>query len=116
MYRVIKTMEISGSHQLKLSYQSKCENFHGHNWRITICVRAYSLNDDGMVIDFTHLKKLIKDKLDHTHLNDVVPFNPTAEKLAYWIAQQVDEIRQGAICERVTVQESEGNIAEWSFD
>ena len=54
MYTVIKRMEISASHRLKLSYESKCENLHGHNWIITVYCQAEQLNEDGMVVDFTH--------------------------------------------------------------
>lgn len=47
MYTVIKRMEISASHKLKLSYESKCENLHGHNWIITVYCQAEQLNEDG---------------------------------------------------------------------
>ena len=46
MYTVIKRMEISASHRLKLSYESKCENLHGHNWIITVYCQAEQLNED----------------------------------------------------------------------
>lgn len=116
MFKVSKRMEIAGSHQLRLSYVSKCENLHGHNWFVTVHVQAEKLDENGMVIDFTHLKQHIHDRLDHQHLNDVVEFNPTAENIALWIAQEVDLIRPGAKCYKVTVQESEGNIATWEMD
>lgn len=116
MFKVSKRMEIAGSHQLQLDYESKCKNLHGHNWYVTVYVKAEKLDHNGMVIDFTHIKKRIHDKLDHNHLNDVVDFNPTAENMALWIAQEVNLIRQGASCYKVTVQESEGNIATWEMD
>lgn len=117
MYKVSKRMEIAGSHKLTLDYESKCQNLHGHNWVVTVYVQAEALDLNGMVIDFTHLKERIHNKLDHQHLNDVVNFNPTAENLAKWIADEVDQIRPlGAKCYKVTVQESEGNIATWEMD
>ena len=64
MYTVIKRMEISASHSLRLSYPSKCENLHGHNWIITVYCRAKELNADGMVVDFSHIKRAVKEKLD----------------------------------------------------
>ena len=64
MYTVIKRMEVSAAHSLKLSYQSKCENLHGHNWIITVYCRAKELNADGMVVDFSHIKRAVKEKLD----------------------------------------------------
>lgn len=116
MYKVSKRMEIAGSHQLTLDYESKCENMHGHNWFITVYAQAEELDSNGMVVDFTTLKKKIHDQLDHKHLNDVFDFNPTAENIALWVAQEVNLIRKGAFCYKVEVQESEGNIAVWERD
>ncbi|MEG1543961.1 MAG: 6-carboxytetrahydropterin synthase QueD [Tannerellaceae bacterium] len=110
MYTVIKRMEISAAHSLHLSYPSKCENPHGHNWIITVFCRTASLNADGMVIDFSHIKRAIKDKLDHTNLNEVLPFNPTAENIARWICDQLDT------CFKVEVKESESNTALYEKD
>ena len=56
MYYVEKTMEISGSHYLKLSKESKCEALHGHNWIVKVYCKARELNADGMVVDFTDIK------------------------------------------------------------
>lgn len=116
MYRVSKRMEIAGSHKLELNYESKCQNLHGHNWIVTVFVEAQELDENGMVIDFTHIKKEIHDVLDHNHINDVVDFNPTAENMCKWIADKVNLMRKGANCSKVTVQESEGNIATWEKD
>ena len=110
MYTVIKRMEISAAHSLSLSYPSKCEYLHGHNWIITVHCRAAELNADGMVTDFTHIKNTVMDRLDHANLNDVLPFNPTAENIARWICDNVPN------CYRVDVQESEGNIASYQRD
>ena len=78
MYTVIKRLEVSAAHSLNLSYSSKCENLHGHNWVITVYCRSAELNADGMVVDFSHIKKAVKEKLDHQNLNEVLPFNTTA--------------------------------------
>lgn len=110
MYTVIKRMEISASHSLNLSYPSKCENLHGHNWLITVFCRSAQLNDDGMVVDFTGIKDQIKGKLDHKNLNEVLPFNPTAENIARWICEQIPH------CVKVEVCESEGNMAVYEKD
>ena len=110
MYTVIKRIEVSASHALRLSYRSKCENLHGHNWIITVYCRSEVLNADGMVVDFSHIKQQIHDRLDHKHLNDVLPFNPTAENIAHWVCEQVEH------CFKVEVRESEGNVAVYEKD
>lgn len=57
MYYISKKIEVSGSHRLELSYESKCGNVHGHNWIVTVFCRAETLNADGMVCDFTRIKE-----------------------------------------------------------
>ena len=110
MYYIKKTLEISGAHSLRLPYESKCSNLHGHNWLVTIYCRAQQLNPPGMVVDFTEIKKSITSQLDHRNLNEVVDFNPTAENMARWIPQQIPS------CYRVDIQESAGNIATYTID
>ncbi len=110
MYFVKKRMEISAAHSLRLSYQSKCENLHGHNWIIDIYCRSRELNDDGMVVDFTHIKEMVMSRLDHRNLNDIIPVNPTAENIARWICEQIPS------CYRVEVRESENNSAAYEKD
>ena len=105
MYYVTKRMEIAGCHHLNLSYESKCENLHGHNWIVTVFFKAENLNSDGMVIDFKHVKNKIHGFLDHGNFNELLPFNPTAENIAKWIVEQIP------MCYKAIVQESEGNTA-----
>ena len=100
MYTVIKRMEVSASHSLNLSYRSKCENLHGHNWIITVYCRSEVLNADGMVVG----------RLDHQNLNEVLHFNPTAENIAHWICEQIP------FCFKVEVRESEGNTVIYEKD
>lgn len=110
MYYVSKRMEISASHRLTLSYESKCSNLHGHNWIVTLYCKAKELNADGMVCDFTNIKQSIHGYLDHGNLNELLPFNPTAENLAKWMTEQIPQ------CYKASVQESEGNVAVYTND
>lgn len=110
MYYVSKRMEVAGAHNLKLDYDSKCSNLHGHNWIITVFCKSDTLDANGMVVDFAALKKNIHGKLDHQYINDVLPdINPTAENMAKWICDNTP------FCYKVTVQESEGNIATYEL-
>ena len=110
MYYVTKRIEISASHSLQLNYPSKCTSLHGHNWIITVYCKAQKLDENGMVVDFTKIKERITSTLDHANLNEVLPFNPTAENIAAWVCSQVPN------CYRVDVQESEGNTASYQID
>lgn len=105
MYTVTKRLEISAAHQLSLNYESKCKNLHGHNWIIYVTCQSETLDANGMVVDFKHIKNIVFNALDHQYLNDVLQCNPTAENIARWICEKVPH------CIKVSVQESEGNVA-----
>ena len=105
MYYVTKRFEISAAHSVYLSYESKCEELHGHNWIVVVHCKSETLNQDGMVTDFTLIKKKIHGALDHKNLNEVFDFNPTSENIAKWICDNVDNAY------KVEVWESENNKA-----
>ncbi len=108
MYRVHKRIEVSAAHKLELDYESKCSRLHGHNWVIDVYLESETLNSNGMVMDFSHIKREILDKFDHKIINDVVDFNPTAENLAKYICDSL-----APYCFRVDVCESENNSASY---
>lgn len=72
-------------------YHGKCENLHGHNYKIIISIED-KVQEDGMVMDFKIIKTVVKekviDKVDHSHLNDLLE-NPSAENLAIWMWDQL---------------------------
>ena len=106
MYYIKKSIEISASHQLNLPYESKCNRLHGHNYNIDIYCKSKELDENGMVLDFTIVKKKIMDKLDHKNLNEVLDVATTAENIARWICEKL-----GPKCYKVKVAESKGNLA-----
>jgi len=95
MREVMVQMGFSSAHALR-GYQGKCENTHGHNYKVEIYVRGNQLNDIGLLIDFKDLKaatKKVIDYLDHKNINDLPPFdkelNPSAEELAGFFYDEV---------------------------
>jgi 6-pyruvoyltetrahydropterin/6-carboxytetrahydropterin synthase len=88
MYEVMIEEEFSAAHALR-GYKGKCENLHGHNYKVEVYVRGERLDDVGMLVDFTQLKFFTRElirSLDHQNLNELKPFdieiNPSAENLA----------------------------------
>lgn len=96
MYELKITTSFSAAHNLR-EYQGKCENLHGHNWRIEVFVTAEKLDRLGMVMDFKTLKTATKDlleTLDHRYLNEIPPFdeiNTTAENIARFLYEKLSE-------------------------
>jgi 6-pyruvoyltetrahydropterin/6-carboxytetrahydropterin synthase len=88
-----KIFEFAAAHNL-VDYNGKCENLHGHNYKLEITLSG-EVQKDGMVIDFTLLKKIVKDKiiakLDHTYLNDFFS-QPTAENMTLWIWKELEAV------------------------
>lgn len=89
MYTLNLEHSFAGAHKLANSYNKKCHNLHGHNWRVIVNIKTSDLID-GMVTDFTKIKEII-DSLDHQYLNEIVEFNPTAEMIAKYLQNQIME-------------------------
>jgi 6-pyruvoyltetrahydropterin/6-carboxytetrahydropterin synthase len=116
-YKLSVTKSFSSAHCLR-EYRGRCENLHGHNWKIRAAFYGTKLDDTGVLIDFTdikmHLNKII-NYLDHKFLNEIVPFdriNPTAENIATFVLGRLKDIemKNAIICE-VEVWESESSSA-----
>jgi 6-pyruvoyltetrahydropterin/6-carboxytetrahydropterin synthase len=95
MYEVRIDEEFSAAHALR-GYKGKCENLHGHNWKVEVYVRGERLDEIGMMVDFRELKaatRRVMHHLDHRNLNELQPFdnemNPSSEHLAGFILHEV---------------------------
>lgn len=105
MYELMVETQFSAAHQLR-GYKGKCENLHGHNWRIQVVITAEKLNDIGLAMDFHELKKITNElisTLDHSVLNEMFPFteiNPSSENIAKWM---YDSIKKKLNSNNITV-------------
>ncbi len=95
MFEVRVQDDFAAAHFLR-DYNGKCENLHGHNYKVYVHVEGKVLDAGGMLIDFTFLKKSLKEvlsKIDHTNLNDIKEFdqNPSAERIAMYIYKNLVE-------------------------
>jgi 6-pyruvoyltetrahydropterin/6-carboxytetrahydropterin synthase len=93
MFELKVVSHFAAAHQLKM-VDKKCENLHGHNWKVEVCIRGQELNVAGVLVDFGEIKQDVKriiDQLDHCFLNDLDAFGdhlpPSSENLALFIAQ-----------------------------
>lgn len=121
MFELKIITNFAAAHQLKM-VAKKCENMHGHNWKIEVCVAGKTLNDAGVLIDFGELKGYISEtieKLDHQFLNELDFFrndNPSSENIAHYIAHELQKkmIRHDDVkVTRVTAWESEDACATY---
>ena len=120
MYSIKKSFMISAAHSLShLPYRSPCKRMHGHNWNITVYCKGEMLNDNGMIIDFAVLKKLIHNKLDHKCLNRLKIGVTTAEAMAAWVCRTInDKFREPShaiYCYKVDIEETEGSVATYEI-
>lgn len=116
MYILTVEDKFSSAHQLR-GYKGKCENIHGHNWKVVLSVSGKKLNNIGLLIDFNDLKSMLKkvtDMLDHKNINEVEPFgelNPSSENIAKFISDKIQfelaESFSGITVDSVTVWESD---------
>lgn len=113
MYSLSVETDFSAAHQLR-EYQGKCENLHGHNWRVRLTVEGSKLDKAGMLIDFGELKRILGEctgRLDHKFLNELPPWdntNPTSENLARYLAAAVAALLPAGVkVEAMEIWESE---------
>jgi len=117
MYTIKVTGEFNGAHNLR-GYEGKCENLHGHNWKVMVEVSNNRLDKLGMVVDFKKVKEALKvvlEQLDHKYLNDLHYFkrrNPTSENMSKFIFDSLKRKIKGL--ESVTVWETDTSSATYS--
>jgi 6-pyruvoyltetrahydropterin/6-carboxytetrahydropterin synthase len=97
MYELKVITRFAAAHQLKMVAQ-KCENLHGHNWKIEVCVRGEDLGQGGVLMDFGVLKSHVREivqLLDHHFLNELEWFDdrtpPSSENVARFVARRLSE-------------------------
>lgn len=122
MYKVRVSDMFSAAHYLR-NYKGKCENLHGHNWKVFVEVSGTELDRAGMLVDFGVLKKGLREilgELDHKNLNEEVLYfktkNPSAENISRYVFDKMNGFlngRPGKISS-VSVHETENNVCTYS--
>jgi len=122
MFQVSVEETFSAGHALR-GYRGKCENVHGHNYRVRVTLEGPQLDAIGLLCDFTHLKRVMREvigRLDHQFMNDLEPFksvNPSAENVAKYFYDQVSvmlpELPPGARITDVVLWETDSSRAEY---
>jgi len=115
MFEVSVEETFAAGHSLR-NYRGKCENVHGHNYRVQVTLNGPELDDIGLLVDFVQVKKLIMqvvDRLDHQFLNDLAPFdvlNPSAENMAKYFYDEIS----GGLGQSTPVKV--GQVQVWETD
>jgi 6-pyruvoyltetrahydropterin/6-carboxytetrahydropterin synthase len=120
MYEIAVTSHFSGAHRLRYLH-GKCEELHGHNWKVEVSVVSNRLGKEGVVIDFGILKQKVEKilkSLDHTYLNDLPHFSgiePSSENIAKYIFDRLkSELKGHSVnLKKVTAWESETSCATY---
>lgn len=120
MFEVSVEYSFAAGHALR-GYKGKCENVHGHNYKVRVTVGGEKLNSIGLLIDFSDLRSALKglaERFDHQFLNEVQPFNetnPSAENLACYLGTELQRKfkDQGLRISNVTVWETDTTSASY---
>jgi 6-pyruvoyltetrahydropterin/6-carboxytetrahydropterin synthase len=120
MFELKVISKFAAAHQLRMVTE-KCENLHGHNWKVEAFVTGAKLNDAGVLMDFGIIKKRlaeIMDLLDHKFLNEIEPFNtcnPSSEMISRYIAEELQaRINDPSVAvSRICVWESDDACATY---
>lgn len=100
MYEVKVTADFAAAHNLR-NFRGRCENLHGHNWKVEVTVRGDRLEDSGVLVDFGEVKDALRkalQQLDHQYLNDLAYFrdkNPSSELIARFLFETLSAVVDG---------------------
>jgi len=109
MFEVTVEDTFAAGHYLR-NYKGKCENPHGHNYKVRVTLTGKELDKAGLLLDFKDLREVMKhviERLDHQMINDVAPFtvlNPSAENLAKYFYDESNSRLQQATNGRVHIK------------
>jgi|SRR5579863_1241323 len=121
MYEVSVDESFAAAHNLR-NYHGKCEDLHGHNYKVRVVLAGEKLDATGLLYDFVHLKQVIRSvigSLDHKYLNELPPFdtiNPSAENIARHIHDEASKQllkTNGVGIARITVWETDTSAATY---
>ncbi len=110
MYEVTVEADFASGHYLR-NYRGKCENPHGHNYKVRVTLAGAALDETGLLLDFKLLKQVLKpviERIDHQMLNDLEPFttlNPSAENIAKYLYDETNRQLARVTGDRVRVKD-----------
>lgn len=116
MFEICVEHTFAAGHALR-NYYGKCENVHGHNYRVQVGITGPDVDENGLLYDFSDLKKRLRSSteyLDHQFINDLKPFdeiNPSAENIARFIFDDIQKGLQTASLAYVKVWETPTSFA-----
>ena len=116
MFEICVEHTFAAGHALR-NYRGKCENVHGHNYRVQVGMEGAALDDHGLLYDFAELKKRLRavsEYLDHQFINELAPFdkiNPSAENIAKFICEEIQKDLTNASIAYVRVWETDTSCA-----
>jgi 6-pyruvoyltetrahydropterin/6-carboxytetrahydropterin synthase len=116
MFEIYVEHTFAAGHALR-NYHGKCENVHGHNYRVQVAVEGPELDENGLLHDFADLKRRLRhvsEYFDHQFINDLKPFdeiNPSAENIARFICGEVQRDLTNASISWVKVWETDTSCA-----
>jgi 6-pyruvoyltetrahydropterin/6-carboxytetrahydropterin synthase len=117
MFEITVEESFAAGHYLR-NYRGKCENPHGHNYKVRLTLAGEELDKAGLLLDFKDLKDVMRgvvDRLDHQMINDLEPFtdlNPSAENIARYFYQQTSSRLRESTHGRVRVKD----VTIWETD